>query len=571
MREELHDCDFLFFLDADAFFYSHELKIEDELIPFLGSKHVMISADYVCERYRPHPHKPNTGVILLRNTKKSAEFLRVWDATSERPGLEEFRFKPLHEQETCYRTVWQEYGDDVTLLKEYYLMNSHYGVFIRHLMGMTEEERLRRLKKFLKAYGKTIPGCEDLNDVMSHIPNKTWEWGIGVLTTTHRPGGMLARTLESYRETGFDPPIVFADANRNGGLWNLHRALKTLVKKYPNANAYMIIEDDVLFSKNIREYLEAELWPSVEDHGCICSIFTPTYYSSDERWHIEKRGSRTWMSQCRIYHPLSAKKLVADLDNDARLQNKWRQNDTVVGTWAAKNNVDIWFHSPSLTQHMAPKNTSYEANRPMDYRIGLARDFIGENRSILEYWAEFGREPRKVRLLPRLEIVAREVSPGKDTPFQFTPEMAHNLAEMLNQYNCDIEEIAFVGDGLLSWEYAGRCVHPLRMTGKVMRMKIRLTPTEDVDLKPYELLFDAIDIAEEGTKTHLQDRVVADGSNSPQLMENEVSIGPIANRPTIEECGSKPIPDKPQSHRLTLDDFFQNLDEILTEIGEPPT
>jgi len=35
-----------------------------------------------------------------------------------------------------------------------------------------------------------------------------------------------------------------------------------------------------------------------------------------ERWHIVDRGCRTWMSQCRIYHPLSARKIAADLDND---------------------------------------------------------------------------------------------------------------------------------------------------------------------------------------------------------------------------------------------------------------
>jgi hypothetical protein len=149
MREELHDCDFLFFLDADAFFYSQELTIQEELIPLMGDKQIMMSTNCIREEVRHQPHKPNTGTILVRNTDKSAEILRVWDESSERPGLEEFRFNSCHEQETCYRTIWQEYAGDVRQLTDYYLMNGFYGVFVRHLMGLSDAERLRGLKKFL--------------------------------------------------------------------------------------------------------------------------------------------------------------------------------------------------------------------------------------------------------------------------------------------------------------------------------------------------------------------------------------------------------------------------------------
>jgi hypothetical protein len=149
MREELHDCDFLLFMDADAFFYSHELRIEDELLPLLEDKQILMSADYVHEGDRHQPDKPNTGVILVRNSEKTAEFLRVWDATSEQPGMEHFRFNPFYEQETCYQTVWQKYAEEVKLLKDYYRMNSVRGMYIRHLMGTPEEYRFWCQEKFL--------------------------------------------------------------------------------------------------------------------------------------------------------------------------------------------------------------------------------------------------------------------------------------------------------------------------------------------------------------------------------------------------------------------------------------
>jgi len=156
IREELHDCDFLFFLDADAFFYSHELKIEDELIPLLEDKLIMMSADYASECIRNQPDKPNSGTILVRNTDKIAEMFRVWDESSERPGMERLRFEWYREQDACFQTIWQEYAEEVKLLKEYYLMNGFYGMFIRHLMNTKDDERIRIQNEFLEKRKDTI-------------------------------------------------------------------------------------------------------------------------------------------------------------------------------------------------------------------------------------------------------------------------------------------------------------------------------------------------------------------------------------------------------------------------------
>ena len=578
MREELHDCDFLLFMDADAFFYSHELRIEDELVPLLEDKQIMMSADCVHEGDRHQPHKPNTGVILVRNTEKAAEFLHEWDMASEQPGLEHFRFHLFYEQEACFRTVWQKYAEDVQLLKEYYLMNSVYGMYIRHFMGRPEDFRLRYQEQFLNSLKSTQSSRHSQDAV---IPRNKWKWGIGMFTTKSRTQGMRARTLESYRGSGFDPPTLFTDSNQNGGIWNLHHALKTLVEESPDADAYMIVEGNVLFSKNMREYLEKELWHSVGDHGCICSVFTPTIYASPDRWHAENRGSRTWMSQCQIYHPLSAKKMVSDLEKELRLPSPQRQIDAAVGGWAEDNGVNIWFHSPSLTQHVFPQKTSYETNRFLDARIGYARDFIGVNRSIHEYWAEFGTKPRKRHLLPRLEIVAKADSTEDGTPFQFTPEMALSLAHKLDQYNCDVGEISFVGDELTAWQYAGRCVYPLCITGKIMRTKITFSPKTEIDLRPYRLLFDAIDMIDDGTQPSLIEQIaeknpqgtrivksheVHDYSQVPLLLGNEVFLHPRTGYRTIARQNFESA--FASCCRRTLDDFFQNFDEISAEFGK---
>ena len=167
MREELHDCDFLLYLDADAFFYSHELRIEEELLPLLNDKQIMMSANTVCERSRHQPDKPNTGVVLVRNSDRSAEMLRMWDETSECPGMEGYRFGMQHEQDTCFPTIWHKYASEVKLLKDYYLMNGLRGIFIRHLMGMKDDDRLEILKKFLIDRRGLIPVADNSTKLVS--------------------------------------------------------------------------------------------------------------------------------------------------------------------------------------------------------------------------------------------------------------------------------------------------------------------------------------------------------------------------------------------------------------------
>jgi hypothetical protein len=141
MREELHDCDFLLFLDADVFFFSHDLKVEEELIPQLADKQIMMCAD--------DQHRPHTEIIFVRNSLRTVEMLRLWDESSECPSMKEWCFNMPCEQEACVRTMMKDYADDVQLLEEYYLSKSSCGMCVRHMMGMKDEERYKTQKTFL--------------------------------------------------------------------------------------------------------------------------------------------------------------------------------------------------------------------------------------------------------------------------------------------------------------------------------------------------------------------------------------------------------------------------------------
>ena len=218
----------------------------------------------------------------------------------------------------------------------------------------------------------------------SHAHDENWQWAIAVTTTDRREHSTLQRTLESFRDTGFEPPVVFADLGKKCDIWNWHRAMSFLVSTYPDANAYAIVEDDVVFAKDIRFYLEKTLWPNVKSDGCICSIFTPTCYAKEERWHILNRGRDTWMSQFRIYHPKAAHRMIHEIHEFADFSSPERQNDGVIGEWASRHDVDIWFHNPSLVQHLGMGLTTYETKMPERVELGMANDFIGEDVSALD-------------------------------------------------------------------------------------------------------------------------------------------------------------------------------------------
>jgi hypothetical protein len=100
-------------MDADAFFYNHSLKIENEILPYSESKPIMVAADW-----SPYRLLFNEGVILLRNDNSTREL------------LEDFFNRSLINPDKC-----------VTINREYYTMNGNQGMFIRHLAGLSPTEK----------------------------------------------------------------------------------------------------------------------------------------------------------------------------------------------------------------------------------------------------------------------------------------------------------------------------------------------------------------------------------------------------------------------------------------------
>jgi hypothetical protein len=146
---ELNDCDYLLFLDADAIFYSHELTIENELIPLMDGKDILMAQDIGCESLRWTPGRPNSGVMLMQNNESVREFFEYWNRASDVDESTRWQWPP--EQRALWDIVLPKFPDTVNVHSEYYLIQGRYGQFIRHYMLMDNAERIEKMKAFCQS------------------------------------------------------------------------------------------------------------------------------------------------------------------------------------------------------------------------------------------------------------------------------------------------------------------------------------------------------------------------------------------------------------------------------------
>lgn len=105
-------------------------------------------------------------------------------------------------------------------------------------------------------------------------PHRPIRWAYGVTTVPARRYDLLPRTLESMKRAGFDNPRLFVDGVddtspdysqfglkvtrrdliRLAGNWVL--GIYELYYRDPNCDRYALFQDDLVASKNLREYLD---------------------------------------------------------------------------------------------------------------------------------------------------------------------------------------------------------------------------------------------------------------------------------------------------------------------------
>jgi hypothetical protein len=197
-------------------------------------------------------------------------------------------------------------------------------------------------------------------------------WAVGV-TTAPRGQDTLARTLESLSGAGWPEPALFIDTavqvpekfsdlpgtfrDARLGAWpNYYLAVAELLLRAPQADALLIAQDDIVFpgGVNIREYLEAALWPGKKP-GLVSLYCSSAYTESTPGWHLH-RGLWVWGALALVFPRDLAREFILDghvFDHRRTQLNDGLANiDLVIGAWAVRHGIGVWHTTPSLVQHI---------------------------------------------------------------------------------------------------------------------------------------------------------------------------------------------------------------------------
>lgn len=162
------------------------------------------------------------------------------------------------------------------------------------------------------------------------------------------------------------------------GAWpNFYMTLLELVLSKPDADAVMMLQDDVQFydCENVREYLDSILWPAGPP-GIVSLYCSAAYTRETPRWTTAD-GRWEWGVLGFVFPKELAQRFVCDSQvlQHRSTDRGLRFIDDVIGEWAERNEIPIWYPSPSLVQHIGDTSTVWPGVPAEGYR--RADSFVG--------------------------------------------------------------------------------------------------------------------------------------------------------------------------------------------------
>ena len=225
--------------------------------------------------------------------------------------------------------------------------------------------------------------------------SKVRTWSVGVITAP-RLAPTLDACLDSFIRAGWERPRLFVDTAttiatrhahlpltvrepRIGAFPNYYLALAELVMRDPEADAYLLAEDDVLFSdrEDLHAYLQDVLWPS-DPIGAVSLYCSSAYTKTDPGWH-KFDGEWVWGALAFIFSPESARRFLGDpliFAHRTSSDEGLADTDALIGTWSHQRDLPLFFPTPSLVQHIGDTSSLWPASRA--FGIRRADRFAGD-------------------------------------------------------------------------------------------------------------------------------------------------------------------------------------------------
>lgn len=199
------------------------------------------------------------------------------------------------------------------------------------------------------------------------------KWASGIQTCP-REGVSLIDTMKSVRRAGWTDFIVFGEPGtptdlgvpsliwpyRFGDWSSWFAALSCLHVTRPDADYFIMFEDDISACRNIRIYLESFI-DQMFNLGTL-HLYTPEKHHNhagpnpsimDQSHH----GWELWGAQGVVFSRKSLREFLAFSGNlsyrDTEIGSRNANKDCAIGMWGKECGKSIYYHSPSLIQHLS--------------------------------------------------------------------------------------------------------------------------------------------------------------------------------------------------------------------------
>ncbi len=242
--------------------------------------------------------------------------------------------------------------------------------------------------------------CPDFKERL-HL-NSVHQWAVGI-TTAPREKSTFDRTVESLSVAGWpeDQLHVFAEpgtfsqtmelqspvtirGRRVGAFPNWYLSLEELVLTQPNADAYLLCQDDIVACRNLRQYLERVLWPHpvVAFVSLYCGTLQSRTTNKEGFFRIDK-SDLLYGALSIVFPAASARAILLDpyvqrhRDGNAGTYGI----DSVLASWASETGLPAFVHFPSLIGHTGVtsaifKGAGNDPSRCSDSFVGEDHDAV---------------------------------------------------------------------------------------------------------------------------------------------------------------------------------------------------
>ena len=229
------------------------------------------------------------------------------------------------------------------------------------------------------------------------------QWAIG-MTTASRTEPTRARTMRSLDAAGWqsqgvhvfaEPDVLLMQGEEYSGALtrrgktagafaNWYLALQELVLTQPDADAYVIFQDDVICCRDLRGYLEKSLWP--EAVTGLVSLYCGMLQSgigSEPGFQKIDPGNMLYGALAVAFPPGAARAILL---HPGFLRHRESRNgthgiDLALAEWMNSSGLPGFVHTPSLVDHIGQISSIFRSVRDGPER--RTDSFVGEEASAI--------------------------------------------------------------------------------------------------------------------------------------------------------------------------------------------